>query len=147
MNNNNGFTIIEVLASIVILVILLTIFFQFFIFSKSASSNNQEKLVAINIAQKVLEQIKADAYPEITENADPAITYPYTYDKESSCDSLEASETAGCINRYVTHINKTSYLTKIIVNEEMEMRLHSVEVIIEDDNGKIKSKVKGFVEI
>ena len=44
-------------------------FFQFFVFSQKNTTENKEKLVAVNLAQSVLEQIKnsKDAYPEINE--------------------------------------------------------------------------------
>lgn len=136
MRNNHGFTLVEILASIVILALLATVFFQMFIFSQKTTTGNQEKLVAINIAQGVLERLKNGAYPEITN--------PGIYSEDNCISSDEK-----CINKYKINVNNLNYSIKIEVSEELEsgIDLHSAEVKVYDDNGKIESKVKGFVEL
>lgn len=58
INNQAGFTLIEVLVSIVILSIVLTTFFSFFSQSLIFSGKNEEKLVAYNLASKTLKIVE-----------------------------------------------------------------------------------------
>jgi prepilin-type N-terminal cleavage/methylation domain-containing protein len=142
MRNNHGFTLLEILVSIAILGLLAAVFFQFFILSQKTTNGNQEKLVAINIAQGVLERIKFGVYPEITEPpASPVIDYPKTY--------LKADCTIECDKKYTIKINNVDYKIEIDVFEklESEMNLHTVEVKVLGKNDKVQSTVKGFVEI
>ncbi len=57
MKNEGGFTLIEILAGIFILGIVLTVFFQFFVFSQKTTTDNKEQLVALEVAETVLERI------------------------------------------------------------------------------------------
>ncbi len=136
MSNNRGFTLVEVLASIVILGILASAFFQFFVFSQKTTTGNQEKLVAINIAQGVLERVKNNVYPEIN--------VPQTYN-ESICNSTDET----CKKRYKIDINNQAYSIKIEVGGQLEdsMDLHSVKVTVYGVDGRKESAVKGFVEL
>ena len=55
--NIQAFTLIEVLVSITLLSIILTIFLPFFANSISLSSKTEDKLTAINLAEKELESV------------------------------------------------------------------------------------------
>ncbi|MHC0037466.1 type IV pilus modification PilV family protein [Pseudoneobacillus sp. C159] len=57
--NQNGVSLIEVLASVVLLFIILTSFFSFFNNSLVFSSKNEEELVAFNLARKTLKIVEA----------------------------------------------------------------------------------------
>jgi prepilin-type N-terminal cleavage/methylation domain-containing protein len=141
MGNNRGFTLIEVLASIIILSVIITSFFQFFIFSQKTTTNNQDKLIAINIAQKVLEQIKEEAgkpdsstdksqYWSVSHPNDH--NYVKTYEGESYKESVDGK----------------TYSIKIAVAEEKpENRLYMITVTVNGNNGISKSTVKGLVEL
>lgn len=54
----DGFTLLELLASIVILVIVITSFFTFFTQSARFSKVNEENIVATNFAREMLETVK-----------------------------------------------------------------------------------------
>lgn len=136
MGNNRGFTLIEVLASIVILSIIITGLFQYFIFSQKTTTSSQEKLVAINIAQSVMEQIKEDAnssekpeiapYWEVT-HPSPGVSYPKTYSP--------------------IKVEGENYTVTVSVGVKLENGLQMVSVAVQDDFSKIKSSVKGLVKL
>lgn len=59
MNNQRGFTLLEVVASIVIISIILLSFAQLFIQSNKTAAYNNEKLVTINLADAMLAKAQA----------------------------------------------------------------------------------------
>jgi prepilin-type N-terminal cleavage/methylation domain-containing protein len=142
VDDNRGTTLIEVLVSIIILGMILTGFFQFFIFSQQTTTNNQEKLVAINIAQSVLEQIKGNAYPEITENSDTKI-----YDSTSVCTGSNQSVKNECLNRYMKTENNKDYSIEIEVDPKLSNGLHIVKVNVYGQGRFLESSVKGMIEL
>ncbi|WP_339214824.1 prepilin-type N-terminal cleavage/methylation domain-containing protein [Solibacillus sp. FSL W8-0372] len=67
LQKENGFSLIEVVASIVIITIILLTFSQLFIQSNKTAAYNNEKLVLINLADGQLERIQALSFSNITE--------------------------------------------------------------------------------
>ncbi|HLT55755.1 MAG TPA: prepilin-type N-terminal cleavage/methylation domain-containing protein [Bacillota bacterium] len=65
MKKNQGFTLVEVLASVTILFIIGTSFFQFFIHAQRETTESEMKLEALNIAQTVFERIEHGEYPMV----------------------------------------------------------------------------------
>lgn len=141
MRNNRGFTLVETLISTIILGVIITGFFQFFIFSQKTTTNNQDKLVAINVAQKALEQIKESpqtetapasdpllSYWRIT-HPDPAIVYPKSY--------LPISES----------IDGKQFTVTVSVDSQMDNGLHMVTVTVKGTGGKVEGTVKGLVDL
>lgn len=150
MKNNNGFTLVEILVSITLLMMVGVTFFQFFIFSQKATTYNKEKLVAINLSQSVLEQIKnsRDAYPEITEeDVHNSASYPKRYDLETVCPSGNAK----CIEKYEKTINHVTYQIIIEVGKELDesngLPIHPVEVKVYYPQGNEPSSVKGLIKL
>lgn len=143
LRNNRGFSLVEILTSVVILGLVATVFFQFFIFSQKTTTGNKEKLVTLNVAQMVLERIKYNLYPEVSDPENfESITYPETY-KISSCSSGDEA----CEGRYEITINNNIYSIEVIVGTEESLGLHPVEVWVFSEDGKTKSSVEGFVEL
>lgn len=138
MKNNHGFTLVEILASITILFLLGTVFFQTFIFSQKATSDNQDKLVAINLAQSVLEEVKVKSVYE-------EIGSPGTYGSPVCIE--DASNESGCNSKYQKWMNGKDYYIEIVVSEEHEKGLYPVEVKVYCNGGNLKSSVKGLVEL
>jgi len=60
IQNHKGFSLIEVLAAIVILTIVLTSFIGFFSQSIILSTQTEDELTAVNVAEKVLTEIKEE---------------------------------------------------------------------------------------
>lgn len=141
MNNNRGFTLIEVLASIMILAIIVTSFFQFFIFSQKSTMNSQDKLVGINIAQKVLEQIKeeaekSDSYP--TKSQYWIVTHPNDQNYVKTYQGAGYKEMDG---------GKTYFIKIDVIAEKPESNLYMITVSVNGSDNKCDSTVKGLVEL
>ena len=79
MKNEGGFTLIEILAGIFILGIVLTVFFQFFIFSQKTTTDNKERLVALKLAETVLERVITDEVYKNDINKSPGQCYQRKY--------------------------------------------------------------------
>lgn len=73
MDNEKGFTLLEVLLSITILTIVLTTFFQFFSQSMLFSSRNEEKQQAINIVRQLMNELQENntAYNKFDTSTSP----------------------------------------------------------------------------
>ncbi len=137
MRNNRGFTLVEILISIIILGVILTGFFQFFIFSQQTTTKNQDKLVAINVAQKALEQIKEDVRSSAPVNdsfweiahPDNTIVYPKNYGPISES------------------IDGQTYHITVTVDTQLDNGLHMVTVTVKGNDERVLSTVKGLVEL
>lgn len=126
MQNKRGFTLVELLATITILFLIGTTFYQQFILSQRETVNNQEKLEALNVAQGVLERAKAGDYPELTPPpSELPVSFNYRID---------------------------DYYIIIIIDKEVDLELHTVEVYVNDEAdvgpelGKHLSSVRGLVD-
>lgn len=139
MNNNRGFTLVEVLISIIILGVIITGFFQFFLFSQKTTTCNQEKLVAINIAQTVLEQIKEDAHTD----GDPVQKSPYWLISHPAA----AVDYPANYGPYPKSVDGQQYTVKVAVGEKLDNGLQMVTVFVLWDDDKFKSTVKGLVDL
>lgn len=62
MNNQKGFSLIEVLAALVIITIILLSFIQVFIQTNKTSHYNNERLVIINLADATIERLKVSNF-------------------------------------------------------------------------------------
>ncbi|WP_066063779.1 type IV pilus modification PilV family protein [Neobacillus soli] len=87
--NNDGLTLIELLASIAILGIVIIYFLSFFTQSIMFSSKLEDKLTALNVAEKVLSNVKnnqANLDAPVNLNGKyyyPNITYPLPSNEEN----------------------------------------------------------------
>lgn len=145
MKKNQGFTLVEILVSILLLVLLGFAFFQFFIFSQKATTGSKEKLAAVHLAQSVLEQVKTNDYPEITENMDVEKSHlPKRFHVGNACANADQN----CINRYKKKLNNQTYQVEIEVDQKKNDTscLLEVEVEILNQAGKLETSVKGLIE-
>lgn len=111
--NQKGLTLIEILAAIVILMIVILGFLSFFSQAISHSRITEDKLTAINLAEKVLVQIKRHEpveLPHINENN------PENFPKINQ-------------ERYYYECKFINDLTK----EEIKLGLYRIEVKIYDE--------------
>lgn len=69
MKNENGFTLVEVLASLVIITIILLSFSRIFIQNNDHANLNTEKLVAIHLADAYLERLRIEGKKVVPNSA------------------------------------------------------------------------------
>lgn len=137
----NGFTLVEVLASIVIIsVILLGVVNLFSFTSKTAVSNNA-KLVTTHLAKATLERvnIQQESYFPLHEVGEEERTYT-----KSECQAYENCQP----KLYQLHVNDQTYDVELKVSQnEDEKELHLINVMVEVKLSKqnIKSTVEGYV--
>lgn len=144
----NGYTLVEILVSISLLLLIGTVFFQFFTFSQKTTSRNEDKLVSINLAQSVLEEIKSSKWNVSDENANKnyldiikgSSKEPYNY---KSCINDYDKKT--CENLFKKKINGRTYDIEIYVDNKNEVGLYPVEIKIYS-NGQLQSSLKGLIE-
>lgn len=144
MKNNQGFTLVEILTSILLLCIVGGAFFQFFILSQKTTTESKEKLVAVNLAQSVLEQIKTKEYIEIPDLKDIEVNdFPKVYTIDNAC----SSNNQDCIDRYKKTINNSTYFIEIEVNvnQDADLPLLEITVNVFNENSKQESSVKGLI--
>ena len=135
MNNDKGFTLIEILLAVTILFVVLLAFTQFFITSQKGTIESQEKLEATNIAQLVFEKIKD------REGSYSEITGPGNY----GCNGPSSDCT---LEKYVFHVNEHEFRVQVQVSELVDSTedLYWVEVIV-TYSGVEKSSVKGLIKL
>ena len=133
MENEKGFSLIEVIASILLLSIVLVSFFTFFIQTNKAAVTNNEKLVVINLADAVLERLKLDP----------------TLDKPEYAEKLVSTLSTGNPFTFTLEkMNGKDYDASVKVtqsNDEKSIKLFNVVVTVTAQNGNTKSSVEGYV--
>lgn len=140
MKDEGGFTLIEILAGIFILGIVLTVFFQFFIFSQKTTTDNKEQLVALKLAETVLERVITD---EVYKN-------DINKNRNNVTSETVCGENEDCKKRYHFTVNNNQYVTRIFVGDEQDnlgIYLVTVEVYRNEITGKPLGEVKGLVEL
>ncbi|USK58976.1 type II secretion system protein [Peribacillus asahii] len=133
--NNNGFTLIEVLASITILGIVLTVFLSFFSNSMTFSVKAEDKLTAINLAEKELYDVtnSIEAYCKIKNCQEPNNISPDKYTRSD-----------------ISLNNKTylSTVTPLSQNaEEISLGLLPISITINSEDNKELITLYGYIEL
>lgn len=135
VNNQKGFSLIEVIASIVIISIVLLSFFQLFVQSNKTAVANNEKLVVINLADAQLERLKLD--------------HTVLTDLEK-LDSKVLNKKIKNFNLEPIILNNKFYSVKVLatVSEaEENLKIVNIVVTVTAPNGKTKSSVEGYVKL
>ncbi|ANU16931.1 hypothetical protein BBI11_07810 [Planococcus maritimus] len=129
MENENGFTLVEVLASLVIISIVLMSFMAIFSNTNKLAVSNSEKLVVINLADAYLERVKVQA--------DEYIEFP-TADK---CNSKEMPS-------FIYNINEKDYRIEVNTYQDLDecsLSLINVVVIVTAVDSNMSSSVEGYI--
>lgn len=153
LKNNQGFTLIEVLASFVIITILVVSFSLFFSQNASTASYNNEKLVVTNLADAMLVNLQ-----QLTFTKAAAHTSNSTYDLQQYFQ--DASQPSPTLKKPPTAIvmnGKTYTITyRAVQNQtkqtsvgfsEKDLNLITVVVTVTSPDGKTKSSTEGFVHL
>ena len=144
MNNENGVTLVEVLASMVIISIILLGVYSLMTFTNKHAVSNNAKLVSINLAKATIERIKIkpEEYFDVetlTEEEFPAQGYAFDAD---NCTP------ENCSNVYLLRVNDTEYKVEIYLTQdedERDLKLINVIVTISLEERNINSVVEGYV--
>ena len=119
MNNEQGFTLVEVVASLAIITIILLSFSTIFITNNKQAITNNEKLVIINLADAQLERFRAMA--KLIDNTTP----------------IENIEMNGKTYLVTVNYNQTP--------EETNMGIQNVLITVSTDDNKLSTSVEGYV--
>lgn len=146
---NQGFTLVEVLASLVLLSIILLTFFQLFIFSNKTAVSNNEKLVAVNLAKATLERVKLDPFSYINEPSS-SVNYekkPVTFNQDN-CPTNNKT----CQTLFSIPINDRTYTISVTASQNTangEKKLNFITIVIEvqleSSKPAISTKIEGYV--
>lgn len=138
MNNEKGFTLLEVLAATAILSIVLLSFMAVFANTDRLAVRNSEKLVIINLADAYLERIKINP-SEFIGTLPPAMT---------SCPSPDTLNKCKTVTMTPPPINEKTYTVTIIMKQDsinQSLKLLDTTVQVSSADSRIKSSVEGYV--
>lgn len=138
----NGFTLVETLASIVLLVIILLSFTQLFVQTNKAANINNEKLVVINLADGILEGLKAKPMKEIKNTSDVQDYFKMATNPAAPPNTITFNEKA-----YTVSYAASQGTEKYGRNSEVELKIMKVVVTVTAPDGKTKSSTEGYVSI
>lgn len=145
MNSEKGFTLVEVLAGTVILSIILVSTAQLMIQSNKTAEINKEQLTVIHLTNAMLERLKIEN--QFIKNALPAsntwdtcINIPLKNESEDYSTVKVNNETYS-ISACLTPRNNTNPIVKENIN------LVNVKVSVQDQSGKRKSEIEGYVPL
>ena len=125
-----GFSLIEVVASLVLVSIVLISFVQIFIQSNKTAVDNTEKIVVINLADAQLERLKIDSsILEGVKNLTAGNKMTFT---------LEPIK----LNNKFYSTNVTASLT----DDEAKRKLVNIVVTVSAPNNKTKSSIEGYIK-
>lgn len=138
--NENGFTLVEVLASIVIISIILLGVSQLMNFTSKAAETNKTKLVTTHLAKASIERIKIKPEDYFQFSANDAAGKTYT---RANCQGNDCSV-------YEFDVNDQTYDVEVKVSQsdtknEKELGLIKVLVKVELRDKYINSQVEGYV--
>lgn len=143
---DDGFTLVEVVAGIVIITIILLSSYQMLIQSNKAANDNNEKLAVIHLADATLERLKIENY--FVQNAIPAsntwdtcLDIPLNTDINNDLSKIN-------INNQTYHVSAClpprSESDRIVTNG---LNLVNVRIKVVDEAGKHKSQIEGYVKL
>lgn len=137
--NNNGVTLVEVLASIVIISIILMGVFSLLTFTNKSAVSNNSKLVAINLAKASIERMKMQ--PENYFRFEDVTATEKIYTKNNCVP-------ANCDDLFELTVNDQVYDIEIQISQqpdEKELELIDILVTVTLHERNIKSTVEGYI--
>lgn len=136
--NNNGFTLIEVVASIVLLTIVLVIFSSIFLQMDNINGKNGDNLDAANAGKELLVELKKKSYSEITSGSLPTSITNY---------SIEGSNPIIIKGNYI-YLNR-SFNFVISINDTIEsgtQSLRRMKIEITNSSDSTLTTTHGWLE-
>lgn len=150
IKNENGISLIELVASMAIVSLLLISFSQLFIQANKASVHNNEKLVTINLADASLAKLQSETFTK-----KPALTNPNDYfiDPNEKDPAKKRPPIAIVMNgktytiSYKASQSDVSPSSGKIRYSEKSLNLIKVVVTVTAPDGKIKGSSEGYVSL
>lgn len=148
MRRQEGFTLVEVIASLVIISIILLSFYPLLITAKKTSVMNVDKLVMIQLAEATMDRLKLDRYSYIDL---PTTSAPYLFktNKAGTHNYTYAQcKTADCRENFRILLNDRTYFVEVTATqnrEESNSKLINIIVTIKDKAQKKNYSVEGYV--
>lgn len=148
LKNDQGFSIVEIVASIIIISIILLSFSQLIIQSNKYALKNNEKLVTINLADAILVKLKSQVFAE-----NPTITDMNDYFKDNT-EADPVKKNPPLQIKMNGKIYKISYVASQNPNKlnntkssEKELKLIKVRVTVTAPDNKTKGTTEGYVSL
>ncbi|MGM9950422.1 MAG: type II secretory pathway protein [Lysinibacillus sp.] len=156
INNEDGVSLIELIASIAIVTLLLISFAQLFIQANKTAAYNNEKLVTINLADGALARLQSETFTKKTNitNVNDYFVEPATISPakrripttiqmngKTYSVSYKASQSTENFNRSMSSNNSTNQP----FSTEKNLDLIKVVVTVTSPDGKMKSSTEGYV--
>ncbi|MFD1851900.1 type IV pilus modification PilV family protein [Oceanobacillus bengalensis] len=144
-NNEQGFTLVEVLASLTIISVILVGSYNLIIFTNQAAVSNNDRLVAINLGKATLERVKiqpTDYFALPTDVIDDTETFS---NATGECDQSDAEDSE---NPFCVKVNDKIYSVTVEVSqtgEEFNYNLIDVTVIVVLEDENITHQLEGYV--
>lgn len=148
MQNEKGFSLVEVVASLVIISIVLLSLLPFFINAKTISQSNMERLVVINLADATMERLKIDPYSYIEKPKDNPRYLFKKFGNQSYKSCADLIDQESC-SPYEIVLNGNEYNIEIQASQsadEAELKLIGIIATVTNADGKIKYPVEGYVK-
>lgn len=150
INNEEGVSLIELLAAMAIVTILLLSFAQLFIQSNKTAAYNNEKLVTINLADAALAKLQSETFTKR-----PAITNvnEYFIDSEEKLPTNKKPPVAIEMNGKTYAISYEASQSGAAPDmgnfnySEKTLNLIKVVVTVTAPDGKIKGSSEGYVSL
>lgn len=139
IKEETGFSLIEVVASVVIISIALLSCIQLIIHTNKTADLNNDKLVAINLADGILEKLKATT---ITQDTSITNVNDYFHSEPTTMSINGRDYTIS----YSASQSTTQPSSSAAYTEE-QLNLIKVVVTVTSPNGKTKGSSEGYVSI
>lgn len=137
MNNQKGFSLIEVLAALVIITIILLSFIQVFIQTNKTSHYNNERLVIINLADATIERLKVSNFvkKENTNLSDYFTSQPSSININGKTYTIKINA------------SQSNYVPSNATYSEANLDFVKVVVTVSAANNKMKGVSEGYVTL
>ncbi|WP_035207227.1 type II secretion system protein [Metabacillus indicus] len=134
LQKEQGFTLIEVLASIVILTIMFSVLSSFFVNSASYSNSFDKKLNAVQLSKSLLQIYQAEGFSEAEK-------------KIGSTVNLQPSELLEKLDLTNEVLSDGDYTAdvKFFKSDGVSDRLITIEITVASASKKVSSTIKGHV--
>ncbi len=163
ITNNNGFTLIEILASIILLTVIISLFLSIFPQMANTNNRNGEYLNAANVGKELLVLVKKNSYNDYNgrlilasssqlkiENEKFTINSIKEIEKVINTKSAKNIQIKGIFKSINKGFNIEILISKsgVFTNEGLEdiFQQHQVTLIVRDNNSTQLTTTYGYID-